>query len=243
MDVEHGGGGGGSGAGHKRVHTPSGHPAIVWRGNIFGTDDDDDKRIPNLPLPPAPPPPTAKTNNNNHSHRRPRGDDRPSARTAEHPCSISSTFAAEMSSLLDSISLKSSLSSLRSGGGAGTAAGGGGGGVLGVPARLQTPLSVQKMRQDSAATTVVGVAAGGGGALLVGRGSVSSAYGGGGEQTRRPSSMLSTVPLSPGSSPPPRARGREGEGYEGKASWEHVYAREGECGEEIVVGMEAGGSV
>lgn len=57
--------------------------------------------------------------------------------------SISTTFAAEMSSLLESISIKSSYSSLRSGGA-----------VLGVPAQLQTPLSVQKLRQDSCVTSV-----------------------------------------------------------------------------------------
>lgn len=89
------------------VHTPSGHPAIVWRGNIFGHDG------------------TA------------------AEPSAGEPPPISTSFAAEMSSLLESISIKSSYSSLRSSGA-----------VLGVPARLQTPLSVQKLRQDSGATTV-----------------------------------------------------------------------------------------
>ncbi|KAJ4388881.1 hypothetical protein N0V93_006342 [Gnomoniopsis smithogilvyi] len=94
------------------VHTPSGHPAIAWRGDIFSND-----------LSPM----TSKV-------------EKPPTRQAEP--SISSTFAAEMSSLLESISIKSSYSSLRSSGA-----------VLGVPARLQTPLSVQKLRQDSSTTS------------------------------------------------------------------------------------------
>lgn len=100
------------------VHTPSGHPAILWRGNIFGKES---------PVASGP-------------------DDHSQAQQSEP--SISTTFAAEMSSLLESISIKSSYSSLRSSGA-----------VLGVPARLQTPLSVQKLRQDSC-TTSVGAARG-----------------------------------------------------------------------------------
>ncbi|KAJ4416555.1 hypothetical protein N0V82_006677 [Gnomoniopsis sp. IMI 355080] len=96
------------------VHTPSGHPAIVWRGaKVFG----------------------------NESPATPSGPEESQARQSEP--SISTTFAAEMSSLLESISIKSSYSSLRSSGA-----------VLGVPARLQTPLSVQKLRQDSCTTSV-----------------------------------------------------------------------------------------
>lgn len=95
-----------------RVHTPSGHPATGWRGNIFGNKSPAGSRL-----------------------------EDPQVRQPES--SISTTFAAEMSSLLESISIKSSYSSLRSGGA-----------VLGVPAQLHTPLSVQKLRQDSCATTV-----------------------------------------------------------------------------------------
>lgn len=106
-----------------------------------------------------------------------------------------------------------------------------------MPARLQTPLSVQKLRQDSCATTVVGGGAAGGRG-----GSVSSSVGGGGggNGLRRPSSLLSMVP-SPRSPLPLRA----GEDGGGEGNWELVLVRSGSCGEEILVGMagDGGGSV
>ncbi|CAN8095493.1 unnamed protein product [Discula destructiva] len=113
------------------VHTPSGHPAIVWRGNIFGNDEETrtPKAVMNSRRRPPPQTEAAEAGEGHRQSRQPEP-------------SVSSTFAAEMSSLLESISIKSSYSSLRSGGA-----------VLGVPARLQTPLSVQKLRQDSCATS------------------------------------------------------------------------------------------
>lgn len=129
------------------VHTPSGHPATIgWRGggggNILGGDER---------------PMVVES-----SIRSPKNDDggddneQPAKIGSSEEASISSTFAAEMSSILESISIKSSYSSLRSSSAA----------VLGVPTRMQTSLSVQKLRKGSC----------GGGAA---RGSVSDGGGAG----------------------------------------------------------------
>lgn len=134
------------------VHTPSGHPATIgWRGrgrsgNIIG-DDESPVQISS----------TRPPNNGDVEQQAQLG--------SSEVASVSTTFAAEMSSILESISIKSSYSSLRSSGAA----------VLGVPTRLQTPLSVQKLRaQDSCATSV------GDGAAARGGRSVSNGDDGGG---------------------------------------------------------------
>lgn len=131
------------------VHTPSGHPAattIGWHGglgsnnnnknNILRSDDGSPVVAASCTRP-------ARKDEAEHQAQL----------SSEEGASISTTFAAEMSSILESISIKSSYSSLRSNGAA----------VLGVPTRLQTPLSVQKLRaQDSCATSVGGGGGGGG---------------------------------------------------------------------------------
>lgn len=112
------------------VHTPSGHPAtIVWRGNsVFSSSIKLQPTVENEHGNEA----TAA--NDDGSERRDDAEENivvyqhePDETVAlprrEHDPqleqSISSTFAAEMSGLLESISIKSSYSSLRSGGGTG----------------------------------------------------------------------------------------------------------------------------
>lgn len=83
------------------VHTPSGHPAITFRGDIFTNATGGGGG--------------GGGGGNEHDRHDKRTDDDVAPRDAS-AASVSSTFAAEMSSLLESISLKSSYSSLRSGG-------------------------------------------------------------------------------------------------------------------------------
>lgn len=153
------------------VHTPSGHPATIgWRSgggnNSLGSNDG------------SPVVTTSTRPAKNHD-----GEQR--TRLPSEGGSISTTFAAEMSSILESISIKSSYSSLRSSGAA----------VLGVPTRLQTPLSVQKLRaQDSCATSVGGSAA---------RGGRSVSDGG----NAGPSSSSTRVPSKSSPPPPTQERG------------------------------------
>lgn len=152
------------------VHTPSGHPATIgWRSgggggnNSLGSND-------GSPVVTSP----AKNDDGEQQTRLP-----------SEGGSISTIFAAEMSSILESISIKSSYSSLRSTGAA----------VLGVPTRLQTPLSVQKLRaQDSCATSLGGSAA---------RGARSVSDG----ENVGPSSSSTRVPSKSSPPPPTQERG------------------------------------
>lgn len=119
----------------RTVHTPTTlHPAIVFRGDMFTKD--------------CPQAPGCIDDVDGHQHQQqqqpqhylsnsPGSRDTTGTAVAD---SISSAFAAEMSSLLESISLKSSYSSLRSGG-------------LGAPPRmLRKPMD--RGGEESCATTV-----------------------------------------------------------------------------------------
>lgn len=174
------------------VHTPSGHPATNgWRGDL-GKDN----KI-NLGSNDSSPPVvveeaascTRPANKDDAEHQAHLSS---SSEAEEGGASISTTFAAEMSSILESISIKSSYSSLRSSGAA----------VLGVPTRLQTPLSVQKLRAQNSCATSVGGGGGSGGAV---RGGSASDCGGGGGINTDPYSLSTRVPSK--SSPPPSSKG------------------------------------
>lgn len=141
------------------VHTPSGHPAITFRGNIFGggggggeggggtTENNSSPRPPGRHI-------------TTERRRRPASSEQEPEPELEPEPSISSTFAAEMSSLLESISLKSSYSSLRSRSGG-----------LGVPPRMrlssssrvqlaETETETERQRQERRCATTMGATRG-----------------------------------------------------------------------------------
>lgn len=95
------------------VHTPSGHPATTSRGDILTAIAGEHGHLCHNHHPRYNP-------GHDHHHRPHHNNDKNNSNKAApreaSRASVSSAFAAEISSLLESISLKSSYSSLRSGG-------------------------------------------------------------------------------------------------------------------------------